>query len=356
MPARRCAPFAQDSVAAALLASAGFFLLGYGAILLTPARQSHRHHLAGQRLRPVPDAALWRGTGAIFASCWRAYLSAICSATGWAPGRRCADGRLQPGQRAGDVAVPGADRQAARAALRQCRAAIIFGLKAGWCRRWWARVAAMLVTWLAAHADAFAAGRNWFFADVLGFCIVFPIGMTMSWRQIQKLRLPQRLPLAVVVVVPADRRDCVLVFPLRIYPLQFLVLPAALVVTVRFRVLGAGAALIIIADHRAGRAGAQMSLPIRWRASSICNCSWRCAASSACAPRGLSEPARPAPGHHRAAPPPRRARQPLQEPVAGPCQPRSAQPAVGDHRLFGMLESGSLSAAARAGIRRHHRP
>jgi len=39
----------------------------------------------------------------------------------------------------------------------------------------------------------------------------------------------------------------VLVFPLHHYPLQFLILPAALIATSRFRILGAGAAMIIIA-------------------------------------------------------------------------------------------------------------
>jgi signal transduction histidine kinase len=106
----------------------------------------------------------------------------------------------------------------------------------------------MLVTLAAGGAisDAFAGGRNWVFADVLGFCIVFPIGMTISWRQIAKLRLPQRLPLALFTVVLLVTVT-VLVFPLRNYPLQFLILPAALVMTNQFRVLGAGAAMIIIA-------------------------------------------------------------------------------------------------------------
>jgi len=97
-----------------------------------------------------------------------------------------------------------------------------------------------------AISDAFAGGRNWVFADVLGFCIVFPIGMTISWRQIAKLRLPQRLPLALFTVVLLVTVT-VLVFPLRNYPLQFLILPAALVMTNQFRVLGAGTAMIIIA-------------------------------------------------------------------------------------------------------------
>jgi signal transduction histidine kinase len=109
-------------------------------------------------------------------------------------------------------------------------------------------IAAMLVTLAGGGdlGDAFAGGRNWFFADVLGFCIVFPIGMTISWRQIRKLRLPQRLPLALFTVFLLVTMT-VLVFPLHNYPLQFLILPAALVMTSQFRTLGAGTAMIIIA-------------------------------------------------------------------------------------------------------------
>jgi signal transduction histidine kinase len=104
----------------------------------------------------------------------------------------------------------------------------------------------MLVTLAGGGSDPFAGGRNWFFADLLGFCIVFPIGMTISWRQVQKLRLRQRLPLALFTVFLLVSLT-VLVFPLRNYPLQFLILPAAIVMASQFRTLGAGAATIIIA-------------------------------------------------------------------------------------------------------------
>jgi signal transduction histidine kinase len=126
------------------------------------------------------------------------------------------------------------------------RSLVFFALKVGLLPPLLGGVAAMLMTKLAGAPDAFAAGRNWVFSDLLGFCIVFPIGMTISWRQIQKLRLRQRLPLALFTVVLLVSIT-VLVFPLRHYPLQFLILPAALVMTSRFRMLGAGAAMIIIA-------------------------------------------------------------------------------------------------------------
>src|SRR5476649_92750 len=126
------------------------------------------------------------------------------------------------------------------------RAVALFGLKLGLLPPLLGGIAAMAVTQLGGTHDAFAAGRNWFFGDVLGFCIIFPIGMTISWRQIEKLHLRKRLLLA-VGAVSLLVAVTVLVFPLRHYPLQFLILPAAIFVTARFRMLGAGAAMIIIA-------------------------------------------------------------------------------------------------------------
>ena len=132
--------------------------------------------------------------------------------------------------------------------FRSARSVALFGLKVGLLPPLMGGLAAMLVTWLGgiAISDAFAAGRNWFFSDVLGFCIFFPIGMTISWRQIRKLQLRQRLPVALgtlILLVAATA----FVYPLRHYGLQFLILPAALIMTSRFRILGAGAAMIIIA-------------------------------------------------------------------------------------------------------------
>jgi signal transduction histidine kinase len=123
---------------------------------------------------------------------------------------------------------------------------VAFGLKVGVLPPLLGGLAAMLVTQWGGAPDAFAAGRNWFFADMLGFCIIFPIGMTISWRQIEKLRLRQRLPLA-LGTVSLLVAVTMLVFPLRHYPLQFLILPAALILSSQFRMLGAGAAMIIIA-------------------------------------------------------------------------------------------------------------
>jgi signal transduction histidine kinase len=106
--------------------------------------------------------------------------------------------------------------------------------------------ASMLVAWANGDPDFFIGGLHWFFADVLGFVMVFPAGMAISRRQIHKLHLGERLPLAafttlLVVGVTA------LVFKLHAYAQQFQILPAALVMTRWFRMLGAGAAVVLIA-------------------------------------------------------------------------------------------------------------
>jgi signal transduction histidine kinase len=235
----------KDFLVAAFCATAGFFALGYGAILLTP--------------QGSPTAIIWPADA--FALClmlryargWReraVMLAGILIADLFSNGLGVASAPLTIGyalintlELALCLALVGQKR-----ALRfaNARAVALFGLKVGILAPLLGGIAAMLVTGLGGAPDAFAAGRNWFFADVLGFCIVFPIGMTISWRQIEKLRLRERMPLALGVVALLVTLT-VLVFPLRYYPLQFLILPAALIATSRFRILGAGAAMIIIA-------------------------------------------------------------------------------------------------------------
>jgi signal transduction histidine kinase len=93
--------------------------------------------------------------------------------------------------------------------------------------------------------DAWTTGTEWFFANVLAVCILFPLGMTMSLRQFAKLKLEHRFfeALAVFAILGAVS---VLSFRTSPYPLQFLVLAAAGLASVRFRLMGAGAAMIII--------------------------------------------------------------------------------------------------------------
>ena len=97
----------------------------------------------------------------------------------------------------------------------------------------------------ATGGNAWATGVQWFIANVLGVCILFPIGMTISLRQFAKLQLEKRF-LEALAVFSLLTAMAVLAFRLSPYPLQFLVLGAAILATVRFRLMGVGAAMIII--------------------------------------------------------------------------------------------------------------
>ena len=237
--------FRRDFIAPALIASAGFFLLGYGAIRLTPPESSTAI------LWPADAFALcimlryargWRERGVMLAGVFVGDLFSN-GLGGSGVGMTLGYALVNTLELALCLALVGHKR-----VLRFTHFGnvLLFGLKVGVMPALLGGIGAALVTGLAGAPDAFAAGRNWLFADILGFCILFPIGMTISWRQIQKLHLRQRLPLA-VLTVSLLVAVTLLVFPLRQYPLQFLILPAALVLTSRFRALGAGAAMIIIA-------------------------------------------------------------------------------------------------------------
>jgi signal transduction histidine kinase len=237
--------FRRSFLIAAFLAAAGFFVLGYGALKLTPEGNSIAIIWPADAFAlclMVRYARGWRERGAMLAAI---FVSAL-----FVNGLAGANAFLTFGYSLVDtlqlalcLMLMGPMR-----ALRfkTARAVMVFGLKVGILPPLLGGAAAMLVTMAGGGADPFAGGRNWFFADLLGFCIVFPIGMTISWRQVQKLRLRQRLPLALFTVFLLVSIT-LLVFPLRNYPLQFLVLPAAIVMASQFRTLGAGAATIIIA-------------------------------------------------------------------------------------------------------------
>ena len=241
--------FRKSFLAAAFVAAAGFFVLGYGAIKLTPEGSSVAI------IWPADAFALslilryakgWRERGAMLAILFVTDLF-VNGLAGSGPVLIAGYSAVDILELALCLHLAGPMR-----ALRfkNARAVMLFGLKVGILPPLLGGVAAILVTITGYGtgniAGALAGGRNWFFADVLGFCIVFPIGMTISWRQIDKLRLRQRLPLALFTVFLLVSVS-LLVFPLHHYPLQFLVLPAALVMTSQFRTLGAGTAMIIIA-------------------------------------------------------------------------------------------------------------
>ncbi len=97
----------------------------------------------------------------------------------------------------------------------------------------------------AVGGNAVQTGVQWFFANVLGVAILFPLGMTVSLRQFAKLQLERRFfeALALFSILTAVAVFC---FSQSAYPLQFLVLAAAFATTARFRLMGAGAAMIVI--------------------------------------------------------------------------------------------------------------
>jgi len=88
------------------------------------------------------------------------------------------------------------------------------------------------------------AAVQWFLANFLGVCILFPLGMTLSLRQIAKLKLDRRRGEA-LMVFGFVAASSVLAFHFSDYPLQFLVLAAIGMAGVRFRLMGAGVALAV---------------------------------------------------------------------------------------------------------------
>ena len=101
------------------------------------------------------------------------------------------------------------------------------------------------VMYLAGNPNWLADGRHWFAGNLLGFCIILPVGLTVSARKIAKLRLQERWVEAALVFAG--------VILLSVYamhwsprPMPFLALPAVLAASVRFRFPGAGLALLMI--------------------------------------------------------------------------------------------------------------
>jgi signal transduction histidine kinase len=98
---------------------------------------------------------------------------------------------------------------------------------------------------MAGNSAWLADSRHWFAANVLGFCIVLPLGLASSWRKLAKLRLPERKLEAVLVFLAVS---LVSLYAIRwsAHPMPFVILPAVLVATVRFRLLGAGMAMLLV--------------------------------------------------------------------------------------------------------------
>jgi signal transduction histidine kinase len=89
------------------------------------------------------------------------------------------------------------------------------------------------------------AALQWFLANFLAVCIVFPLGMTVSLRQLAKLKLKARAPEA-AIVFGGTALVAMPAFLIAPYHLQFLALAATAIAGVRFRLMGAGLALLIV--------------------------------------------------------------------------------------------------------------
>jgi signal transduction histidine kinase len=235
----------SEFLTSALAAAAGFFLLGYGAILIMPQGNS--------------AAVIWPATA--FAAC-----VILRHARNWSEravmlaGVTIAD--LLNNSLGGDslvmvlgytlvnvlelavaLAIAGTGRalrsgDIRKTALLTLTVSVLPPVLGGG--------ASVVIAWLDGQQHLFVGGLHWFIADALGFLMIFPIGMAISWRQVHKLDLRRRLPLA-IASVSLLVAVTVLVFRLHAYPLQFLILPAAIFVTRWFRMLGAGLSVIIIA-------------------------------------------------------------------------------------------------------------
>jgi signal transduction histidine kinase len=228
----------------AALTFAGFFLLGYGGILIAGGN-SHQSS-------PVWPATAFGLCVLIRLSRSRAEDMAILGAILIAGLCANALGGAEPRLLIGFSLINLLDVLAGLVAMRAlaqprfntARSAMRFALAAAISPSLFGAVLSyLLVRW--SGGNAMLTGVQWFFSNVLGVCILFPFGMTVSLRQFAKLDLENRF-LEALAVFSLVLATAMLAFRLSAYPIQFLVLAVALLATARFRLMGAGAAMIII--------------------------------------------------------------------------------------------------------------
>ncbi|MBA4803919.1 MAG: MASE1 domain-containing protein [Brevundimonas sp.] len=99
--------------------------------------------------------------------------------------------------------------------------------------------------WWMNGADFFEAAQTWWFGHALSIAVIGSFGLAVTRRELVRLRSPARLVEAAVLLTILAV-ICVGVFLRSTAPLAFLVLPMLLLITVRFRVIGATAALVLI--------------------------------------------------------------------------------------------------------------
>ena len=228
----------------AVIAFSGFFVLGYGGILISGGNSGHAS--------PVWPATAFGLCLLLRLSRSRADDLAMLAAILAAGLIANMLGGASPALIIGFSLINLADVLAGLAAMRSfarprfntVKSALRFSLAAAIAPSLCGAILSFLLMWVLG-GYALATGVRWFTSNVLAVCILFPLGMTVSLRQFSKLRLEHRFfeALAVFAVLTAVS---ILGFRASPYPLQFLILAAALFATVRFRLMGAGAAMIII--------------------------------------------------------------------------------------------------------------
>ena len=92
--------------------------------------------------------------------------------------------------------------------------------------------------------DPVLTGTQWFMANLLGACIIYPFGLAVSLRQFAKLKLKHRF-LEAFILFAGLAATSMMAFRLG-YPAMFLVLVMCIATAARFRLLGAGAALVMV--------------------------------------------------------------------------------------------------------------
>jgi signal transduction histidine kinase len=92
--------------------------------------------------------------------------------------------------------------------------------------------------------DPVFTGTQWFMANLLGALIIYPFGLAVSLRQFAKLKLARRF-LEAFILFAGLAVTSVLAFRYG-YPAMFLVLVIAIATAARFRLLGAGVALLVV--------------------------------------------------------------------------------------------------------------
>lgn len=95
------------------------------------------------------------------------------------------------------------------------------------------------------NPDWLADSRHWFAANVLGFSILLPVGLAISWRKLARLKLSQRRLEALLVFAGVTLASLIAI-RWQTRPMPVMILPIALAASVRFRHLGAGLAMLVI--------------------------------------------------------------------------------------------------------------